>query len=98
MSLSGKICWDHREVPDLINPHAEHMSDSIFRFVHSDWELSVSTPKGINFQSLTVNDFKPISQSEFLSDFLDLKGPHVLAAILGTTGTGAVPSCSLDEI
>ncbi len=88
MSLSGKICWDHREVPDLINPYAEHMSDSIFRFVHSDWELSLSSPKGVNFQSLTVNDFKPITQSEFLSDFLDSKRPHVLAAILGTTGTG----------
>lgn len=88
MKLQGKICWDYREVADLINPYAEHMSDSVFRFVHSDIELSITNPKGTNFQSLETQDYKPVSQVEFLKDFLDEKKPHVLAAILGTTGTG----------
>ena len=33
-------------------------------------------------------DYKRVSHDDFLNDFLDESKPHVLAAILGDTGSG----------
>ena len=88
MTEFGAICWDPSEVPEIINPYAEHISDGIFRFVHSDWDLSIAQPRGTNYQDLRTTDYTSRTQVEFLEDFLDENKPHVLAAILGTTGSG----------
>lgn len=88
MTEFSTICWDPLEVPEIINPYAEHISDGIFRFVHSDWDLSIARPRGTNYQDLRTTDYTSKTQVEFLEDFLDENKPHVLAAILGTTGSG----------
>ncbi len=31
------LCWDPAAVRQVINPFAEHIPDSLFRAVHSDW-------------------------------------------------------------
>ena len=88
MNLQGNICWDPMEVPEIINPYAEHISDGIFRFVHSDFKLSVGAPRGTNYQNMKNQDYNRVSHNDFLNDFLDESKPHVLAAILGDTGSG----------
>lgn len=88
MTDLSTICWNPLEVPEIINPYAEHISDGIFRFVHSDWDLSIARPRGTNYQDLKSTDYTSKTQVEFLEDFLDENKPHVLAAILGTTGSG----------
>lgn len=82
------LCWDPNAVRQVINPFAEHIPDSLFRAVHSDWDLKVSPPVGKTFQELGEGSWREMAPSQFLSDFLRSDRPHVLAAILGETGSG----------
>ena len=82
------LCWDPRVVRQVINPFAEHIPDSLFRAVHSDWNLRVSPPVGKSFQEINEDAWHKLSPSQFLADFLRSDRPHVLAAILGETGSG----------
>ena len=88
MTMRGTICWNRDEVPEIINPYAEHISPSIFRFVHSDRDLTVTTPQGTSYQEIREDHYDKISNKDFLHSFLDKKQPHVLATILGSIGTG----------
>lgn len=82
------ICWDPGEVRQVINPYAEHISDSLFRAIHSDWDLKVSPPIGKSFQELSAASYEDMTPLDFVEDFLREDRPHALAAILGTTGSG----------
>ena len=82
------ICWDPRAVRQVINPFAEHIPDSLFRAVHSDWDLTVSPPVGKSFQEITETAWRKLSPSKFLADFLREERQHALAAVLGATGSG----------
>ncbi len=86
--MRNYLCWDPGAVRQVINPFAEHMPDSLFRAVHSDWDLKVSPPVGKTFQEITEAAWRELSPSQFLSDFLRDERPHALAAILGETGSG----------
>lgn len=88
--MRNVLCWDPNAVRQVINPFAEHIPDSLFRAVHSDWDLKVSPPVGKSFQELKLNEasWRDAEPSEFLADFLSSDRPHVLAAILGETGSG----------
>ncbi|MEQ1899558.1 MAG: protein DpdH [Devosia sp.] len=86
--MRNYLCWDPGAVRQVINPFAEHMPDSLFRAVHSDWDLKVSPPVGKTFQEITEAAWREWSPSQFLSDFLRDERPHALAAILGETGSG----------
>jgi len=87
--MRNVICWDAAQVRQVINPYAEHIPDSLFRAVHSDWILKVSPPVGTSFQELVGgSSYRDMSPAAFLEDFLRKDRPHVLAAILGNTGSG----------
>lgn len=82
------LCWDPGAVRQVINPFAEHMSDSLFRAVHSDWDLKVSPQVGKSFQEIGQASWAEMTPPAFLADFLREDRPHSLAAILGETGSG----------
>lgn len=82
------LCWDPRAVRQVVNPYAEHISDGLFRAVHSDWPLKVSPPVGKSFQDIGMASWADMSPGAFLDDFLREDRPHALAAILGDTGSG----------
>ena len=82
------LCWDPGAVRQVINPFAEHISDSLFRAVHSDWELKVSPQVGKSFQEIGEASWADMTPSAFLADFLREDRPHALAVILGETGSG----------
>jgi energy-coupling factor transporter ATP-binding protein EcfA2 len=86
--MRNYLCWDPRAVRQVINPFAEHIPDSLFRAVHSDWDLKVSPPVGTSFQQITEAAWRDLTPGEFLADFLREERPHALAAILGKTGSG----------
>lgn len=86
--MRNHLCWDPGAVRQIINPFAEHMSDSLFRAVHSDWDLKVSPPVGKSFQDLGEASWADMTPPAYLTDFLRDDRPHVLAAILGETGSG----------
>ena len=82
------LCWDPGAVRQVINPFAEHISDSLFRAVHSDWDLKVSPQVGKSFQEIGEASWADMTPPAFLADFLRDDRPHALAAILGETGSG----------
>ena len=88
MTLQGKICWDRYETPEIINPYAEHISPAIFRFVHAERDINVTSPQGTSFQAIRKEHYRKMSHKDFLESFLDQSQPHVLATILGSIGTG----------
>lgn len=86
--MRNYLCWDPGAVRQVINPFAEHITDSLFRAVHSDWDLKVSPQVGKSFQDLGEASWADMTPAAFLEDFLRDDRPHVLAAILGETGSG----------
>lgn len=82
------LCWEPGAVRQVINPFAEHISDSLFRAVHSDWDLKVSPQVGKSFQEIAEASWADMTPPDFLTDFLRQDRPHALAAILGETGSG----------
>lgn len=86
--MRNVVCWDSSEVRQVINPYAEHIPDSLFRAVHSNWNLKVAPPTGTSFQDLKLNSYRDTSPAAFLEDFLRSDRQHGLAAILGNTGSG----------
>jgi energy-coupling factor transporter ATP-binding protein EcfA2 len=86
--MRNVVCWDAGEVRQVINPYAEHMPESLFRAVHSDWNLKVTPPPGTSYQDLTPAAYNDTTPAAFLEDFLRDDRPHALAAILGNTGSG----------
>ncbi|MGO7647067.1 protein DpdH [Rhizobium ruizarguesonis] len=82
------LCWDPGSVRQVINPFAEHTPDSLFKAVHSDWDLNVTPPVGKRFQDIFEASWNELTQRQFLADFLSDERPHSLAAILGETGSG----------
>ena len=82
------LCWDPGAVRQVINPFAEHISDSLFQAVHSDWDLKVSPQVGKSFQEIGEASWTDMTPSAFLADFLREDRPHSLAAIIGETGSG----------
>ena len=86
--MRNYLCWDPGAVRQVINPYAEHITDSLFRAVHSDWHLKVSPPVGKSFQEIGVTSWADMTPAAFLKDFLREDRPHALAAILGETGSG----------
>ena len=87
--MRNYLCWDPRAVRQVINPFAEHIPDSLFRAVHSDWDLKVSPPVGKSFQEITEAAWRELTPSRIPLGFSDAKQrPHALAAILGETGSG----------
>lgn len=86
--MRNYLCWDPATVRQAINPFAEHIPDSLFRAVHTDWDLQVTPPVGQRYQDVDVADWRQMTPGEFLGDFLRPDRPHALAAILGETGSG----------
>lgn len=86
--MRNVVCWDPGAVRQVINPFAEHMPDTLFKAVHSDWDLNVSPPVGTKFQEISDASWAKMSQRQFVADFLSDERPHALAAILGDTGSG----------
>ena len=86
--MRNYLCWDPGAVRQVINPFAEHISDSLLRAVHSDWNLKVSPPVGKTFQEIDEASWAEMIPAAFLEDFLREDRPHALAAILGETGSG----------
>ena len=82
------LCWDPGAVRQVINPFAEHINDSLFRAVHSDWDLKVSPQVGKSFQEIGEASWADMTPTAFLEDFLREDRPHALAAVLGETGSG----------
>lgn len=86
--MRNYLCWDPSAVRQVINPFAEHITDSLFRAVHTDWDLKVSPQVGKSFQEISDTSWADMSPAAFLDDFLREDRPHALAAILGETGSG----------
>jgi Cdc6-like AAA superfamily ATPase len=86
--MRNHLCWEPGAVRQVINPFAEHIPDSLFRAVHSDWALQVTPPVGERYQDIGAAAWSQMEPAEFLADFLRQDRPHALAAILGETGSG----------
>ena len=86
--MRNYLCWDPGAVRQVINPFAEHIGDSLFRAVHSDWDLKVSPQVGKSFQDIGEASWADMTPAGFLDDFLQDDRPHALAAVLGETGSG----------
>lgn len=86
--MRNYLCWQPNTVRQVINPFAEHIPDSLFRAVHSDWDLRVTPPIGKSFQEIGDSSWQELKPTQFLEDFLREDRPHALAAILGETGSG----------
>lgn len=86
--MRNHLCWEPGEVRQVINPFAEHIPDSLFNAVHSDWALQVTPPVGQRYQDVDAAAWTHMEPAEFLADFLREDRPHALAAILGETGSG----------
>jgi hypothetical protein len=86
--MRNHLCWEPGEVRQVINPFAEHIPDSLFHAVHSDWALQVAPPVGERYQDVDAAAWTQMEPAEFLADFLREDRPHALAAILGETGSG----------
>lgn len=86
--MRNYLCWEPAAVRQVINPFAEHIPDSLFRTVHSDWDLQVTPPVGQRYQDVEAAAWAQMTPTEFLDDFLREDRPHALAAILGETGSG----------
>lgn len=86
--MKNYLCWEPGAVRQVINPFAEHISDGLFRAVHTDWDLKVSPQVGKRFQDIGDANWAEMTPAAFLDDFLLESRPHALAAILGTTGSG----------
>lgn len=86
--MRNHLCWEPGTVRQVINPFAEHIPDSLFRAVHSDWALQVTPPVGERYQDIDAAAWTQMEPAEFLADFLREDRPHALAAILGETGSG----------
>lgn len=86
--MKNYLCWEPGAVRQVINPFAEHISDGLFRAIHSDWDLMVSPQVGKRFQDIGEANWVDTTPAAFLADFLLENRPHALAAILGTTGSG----------
>lgn len=86
--MRNYLCWEPAAVRQVINPFAEHIPDSLFRTVHSDWDLQVTPPVGQRYQDVEAAAWAQMTPAEFLDDFLREDRPHALAAILGETGSG----------
>ena len=61
------LCWDPGAVRQVINPFAEHMSDSLFRAVHSDWDLKVSPQVGKSFQEIGQASWAEMTPPAFIT-------------------------------
>lgn len=88
--MRNVVCWNPGEVRQIINPFAEHMPDSLFKAVHTDWNLQVSPPVGTSFQDLAASpsSYMETAPADFLDDFMRDDRPHALAVALGKTGSG----------
>src|SRR5580698_7746131 len=86
--MRNYLCWEPDTVRQVINPFAEHISDGLFRAVHTDWDLRVTPPVGKSFQEIAETAWQEMTPADFLDDFLREDRPHGLAAILGETGSG----------
>lgn len=86
--MKNYLCWEPGAVREVINPFAEHISDGLFRAIHSDWDLKVTPQVGKSFQEIGEANWADMTPAAFLDDFLLENRPHALAAILGTTGSG----------
>lgn len=86
--MRNYLCWNPAAVRQVINPFAEHIPDSLFRAVHSDWDLQIAPPVGQRYQDVNAADWRQMTPAQFLADFLRSDRPHALAAILGETGSG----------
>jgi energy-coupling factor transporter ATP-binding protein EcfA2 len=86
--MRNYLCWNPDTVRQVINPFAEHIPDSLFRAVHTDWDLRVTPPVGKSYQDIAETAWQDMWPAAFLEDFLRKERPHALAAILGETGSG----------
>jgi len=86
--MRNHLCWEPSTVRQVINPFAEHIPDSLFHAVHSDWALQVTPPVGERYQDVGAAAWTQMEPAELLTDFLREDRPHALAAILGETGSG----------
>ena len=86
--MRNYLCWNPGAVRQVINPYAEHISDGLFRAVHTDWDLKVSSPVGKSFQEIREASWSDMTPAQFLGDFLRTDRQHALAAVLGETGSG----------
>jgi hypothetical protein len=86
--MRNYLCWEPNAVRQVINPFAEHIPDSLFHAVHSDWALQVTPPVGERYQDVDAAAWTQMEPAQFLADFLREDRPHALAAILGETGSG----------
>lgn len=85
--MKKHLCWQPDTVAGIINPFAEHIGDSLFRAVHSDWPLRVGPPKGEKVDQLDRAALPTKTPAAFLEDFL-AHPTGAFAVVLGTTGSG----------
>lgn len=82
MSFEKYICWDPKELSNVIHTEAESTEKEIFSAVHTNGEIKVSTNKP------TFDKFININYQNFLDRFLNEGGNNVQAVIEGESGSG----------
>ncbi|NNB34793.1 protein DpdH [Pseudomonas fragi] len=82
------VCWSPSRVREVINPEAESVPDSVFRAIHTDYQLKVAEPVGTSFQQLQSGSYRDLAPHDLLKEFLRPERPHVQVAIIGRSGSG----------
>jgi energy-coupling factor transporter ATP-binding protein EcfA2 len=77
-----EVCWQPERTYTVMNTQAESAPDAVFTAVHSEFPLQLIT------DPLNLGSSTPVEQSRFLEDFLSPSRNHVLAVVIGQTGSG----------
>jgi hypothetical protein len=72
-------CWDKTDVYAIVNPDVDGLDDFVFRAVHTDFPVQISTGRARGARS--------VSSMEFLTAVLEPKD-HVIVPVVGDSGTG----------
>jgi hypothetical protein len=72
-------CWDTKDVYAIVNPDVDGLDDFVFRAVHTDFPIQISTGRARGARS--------VSAMAFLAALLEPKD-HVIVPVVGDSGTG----------
>jgi hypothetical protein len=72
-------CWKSQDAYAVVNPDADALDDFVFRAVHTDFPVQVSSGRAGSVRTVTAADF--------LASILQPRD-HVLVPVVGDSGTG----------
>lgn len=84
MVFQNYLCWDVRQVREVMNTNAEWADPDIFLAVHTEYPLTISNPR----ETATHVPNRALGPKAFLQSFLSNNYRHMQVAVLGDSGSG----------